>query len=301
LDLSIFFDAQGLQEVSTPTYPAPLISHFSKMSIKNLNEKVSLEDFVIIKTLGEGSHGFVRLCYAKNDQTKVPVVVKYVLRSRIQQWCRCEGYTHRIPFEVAILHDIGFHPNIIQFLSFSQDEFFVTIVTEYKEGVVDLFEYIERTRITEGQIKHIFYQALVALAHIHSLGIVHRDIKDENFLIDTNGVVTLIDFGSAQYIQNGPFLSYAGTSLYKPPELFHGVSYEGTAQDIWQMGILLHILMFRRNPFENEQDICTAEISLRNGYSSESHELLHRLLDRDISNRLTAKEALLHPWLCTNK
>jgi serine/threonine protein kinase len=275
--------------------PGDLIPHIQSLHVTQLQEKVSADEFITIKALGEGAHGFVRLCHHKNDSNKNPVVVKYVLRNRIDQWCRCAGYDRRIPYEVAILHDIGYHPNIIRFLSFFQDDFFVCIVTEYQEAV-DLFEYIEREELKELQIRGIFHQALLAVQHIHSLGIVHRDIKDENFLIDKLGRVTLIDFGSAQYVRNGPFLHYAGTSLYQPPEVLQGNAYGGTEQDMWQMGILLHILMFKRNPFENNEEIRNCVLSLQNGYSASLKDLLHGLLTLDVSKRLTAQEALEHPW-----
>jgi protein-serine/threonine kinase len=200
----------------------------------------------------------------------------------------------RIPLEVAVLHEIGMHPNIVGLNSFFQDEFFCYMVSDYKIAM-DLFDYLERSAsIPEDQMKDIFMQTTNAVHHIHSLGIVHLDIKDENVLIGENHHVWLIDFGSAQYTRNGPFTKYYGTSLYEPPEILRGEEYRGKEQDVWQLGVLLYILMYRKNPFVSEYEIMACDYEAQNYYSLELLELLRSILTLDPNSRLTTAQILNH-------
>ena len=97
--------------------------------------------------------------------------------------------------------------------------------------------------------------------------VVHRDVKDENVVLDGEGRVKLIDFGSAAYIKNGPFDVFVGTigesvymyvrplltisQDYAAPEVLQGKAYGGKEQDIWAMGILLYTIVYKENPFYN--------------------------------------------------
>lgn len=114
----------------------------------------------------------------KNDPNQTPLVIKYVVRNRILSWSpRNQG--KRVPLEVSILQDLlkdgcMFVPRMHQYF---QDEFFFYLILESHDSI-DLFEYIERnTSIPEETIRDIIKQVLNAVNHVHSLGIVHRDIK----------------------------------------------------------------------------------------------------------------------------
>lgn len=105
----------------------------------------------------------------------------------------------------------------------------------------------------------------------------------------------MIDFGSAAYISSGPFTTFFGTKLFASPEVLEGLSYEGPAQDVWQLGILLYTLAYRENPFYNVQSIlnCSIEVDERDAWSG----LLRGLLNRDPETRITIEDALGNPWL----
>lgn len=178
---------------------------------------------------------------------------------------------------------------------------------EYSPSI-DLFELIEQNVdfMDEAKMRMIFSQILDAVRHLHSIGIVHRDIKvvyvltkDENVLIDTcTNHVTLIDFGSSAFCNTGPFHTFYGTNLYAPPEVLEGERYEGKAQDMWHLGILLYVLCHRDTPYFSVQEILEAKINFtRDGISEELKDLISKLLDRNEVTRLTIAQAIAHPWL----
>lgn len=131
------------------------------------------------------------------------------------------------------------------------------------EGM-DLFDYIElNENMTRAEIQHIFRQIVDAVAHLHRHNIVHRDIKDENVIVDSTGHVQLIDFGSAAYLKpEQKFDTFAGTLDYCAPEVLRGNTYTGPPQDIWSLGILLYTLIYKENPFYNIDEIMSRDLRI---------------------------------------
>ncbi|KAI8332666.1 kinase-like domain-containing protein [Chlamydoabsidia padenii] len=157
--------------------------------------------------------------------------------------------------------------------------------------------------MTEPQVRRIFHQVAAAVQHLHRLLIVHRDIKDENILLDEQGTVQLIDFGSAAYYREGRlFDTFSGTLDYVAPEILNGESYAGPPQDIWSLGILLYTLIYRETPFYSVDDILECHLRLPYiPYQEQTAvgpaDLLYKLLDRDISKRPTIDQVMQDPWL----
>ncbi|ORZ41388.1 kinase-like domain-containing protein, partial [Catenaria anguillulae PL171] len=152
--------------------------------------------------------------------------------------------------------------------------------------------------------------------------VVHRDIKDENIVVDKNYHVKLIDFGSAAFLPtNGRlFDRFAGTVQYCPPEILRGEKYRGPEQEIWSLGVLLFTLMFGEPPFRDPQSTVNGAlyvpprskrvqggnfteaisphlVKLLCGYSEASVDLLVRMLVKRPTERPTIKQVLEHPWL----
>ncbi|KAJ3303955.1 hypothetical protein HDV03_003193 [Kappamyces sp. JEL0829] len=289
--------------------PEPGFRPFPKSLESSIGADLTSNDFEIIKDLGEGSYSFIKLAFHKSDPVKVcpgtdavqtPIVIKYVVRSKILSWCRKpELCDVRIPTELAILKDLAQlqHAHIPSLRSFFFDDFYYGLIMEYNPSI-DLFEFIERnSEIDDSVTRHIIKQTLEAVNHIHANGIVHRDIKDENILIDASHHVTLIDFGSSAYISAGPFTTFFGTEIFCPPEVLEGNPYNGMEQDMWAIGSLLYIVVFRQNPFYSVDDILTTPLALPFPVNQHLHALLHLLLDRDPTMRISSTNALLHPWI----
>lgn len=193
-------------------------------------KKKKISDFVVLEDMGQGAYGQVKLARYANGNGK-KVVLKYVTKRRIlvDTWTR-DRRLGTVPLEIHVLdylrRDELRHPNIVEMTDFFEDDvnYYIEMVPHGLPGM-DLFDYIEmRSTMDEAECRNIFLQVVDALHHLHTKAlVVHRDIKDENIILDGEGKVKLIDFGSAAYIKNGPFDVFVGTigTFLLPPFLPH--------------------------------------------------------------------------------
>ncbi|KAI8985881.1 hypothetical protein BDB01DRAFT_786654 [Pilobolus umbonatus] len=280
-------------------------SHFYLKGDQDPSEEgnINIDNYTMIGTLGEGAYGTAKLAYMKDDPTKKKYVIKCISKSKIvvDSWIR-DRKLGMVPLEIHILKKLKDNPhkNCCSLVTYMEDEDSYYIVMKlYGENSVDLFDYIElNEQINENDIKNIFRQIAEAVDHLHSLNIVHRDIKDENILLDEDGCAHLIDFGSAAYYKPGRmFDTFGGTLDYCAPEILKGMSYEGPPQDIWSLGTLLYTLICRENPFYNVDEIMERDLRIPFVLSKDSLDLIKHMLDRDVKERYTIKQVLSHPWL----
>jgi serine/threonine protein kinase len=132
---------------------------------------------------------------------------------------------------------------------------------------------------------------------------VHRDIKLDNILLDSNGRVKICDFGVGKIVKKGEkMVEQCGTPAYIAPEILENNGYFGFAVDIWSAGVALYAMLYGTVPFkannmqELQQTIMKAEYQLKEDISKEARELLQGVLEKDPKKRLTVGEILLHPW-----
>lgn len=263
-------------------------------------------DFKILKNLGQGAYGKVVFAQYKKDPLYQDCV-KAIFKERIlvDTWVR-DRTLGTVPSEIQILYSLNKYPhaNIMRIVDFFEDQNFYYLETlqhgSKGSGAVDLYDIIEvKKDMTEYEAKYIYFQIVAALTHMHSHGIVHRDIKDENIIVDKDYFVKLIDFGSAAWVKDGPFGVFVGTIDYAAPEVLNGQPYEGKAQDVWAMGVLLYTLVFKENPFCSVDEILDSEVKFP-GYpkvSSECMDLIRRILIADVNKRPTMQEIKDDPWL----
>jgi protein-serine/threonine kinase len=185
--------------------------------------KKTIDDYAILEEMGQGAYGQVKLArYKKNGNRKM--VLKYVTKRRIlvDTWTR-DRKLGTVPLEIHVLdylrRDGLRHPNIVEMTDFFEDDvnYYIEMLPHGLPGM-DLFDYIElRVNMQEDECRSIFVQVARAIHHLHTKAlVVHRDIKDENVVLDGEGNIKLIDFGSAAYTKNGPFDVFVGT-IGKPP------------------------------------------------------------------------------------
>lgn len=181
-------------------------------------KKKKIDDFTILEEMGQGAYGQVKLArYKKPGASKM--CIKYVTKRRIlvDTWHR-DRRLGTVPLEIHVLdylrRDGLQHPNIVEMADFFEDDinYYIEMIPHGLPGM-DLFDYIElRVTMEESECRKIFRQVAEALRHLHvEAKVVHRDIKDENVILDGEGRVKLVDFGSAAYIKNGPFDVFVGT------------------------------------------------------------------------------------------
>ena len=262
-------------------------------------EKVSINDYQILDTIGKGSCGFVKLAKRKADGKNV--IIKYVVKQLVLDGCWTRENGVKIPTEIHILKYITEnypHPYVLRLLNTWEDNYYYYLEFE-SQNVIDLFDCIDNRRFTtEAQVKKIFYRIVQGVQHLHHINIVHRDIKDENILIRTeDDTVEIIDFGSSAYVKEGKkFDKFCGTGGYAAPEVLSGQKYDGPPQDIWSLGILLYTMIYGSNPFRTLDQIITSEVKFPVIVSSGSHDLMCRMLNRDFKKRPNIDEVIQHSW-----
>ncbi|KAL8833917.1 MAG: hypothetical protein Q9170_004021 [Blastenia crenularia] len=285
------------KQPATMGKPAPAPVKFEDAPMKK-----KIADFAILEDMGQGAYGQVKL--ARYDKTSKKVVLKYVTKKRIlvDTWTR-DRRLGTVPLEIHVLDylrkDGLKHPNIVEMIGFFEDDvnYYIEMVPHGLPGM-DLFDYIEmRSTMDEAECRNIFLQVVAALHHLHTKAlVVHRDIKDENIILDGESKVKLIDFGSAAYIKNGPFDVFVGTIDYAAPEVLQGKSYRGKEQDVWALGILLYTLIYKENPFYSIDEIMDHELRIPWVMSDPSIELIKAMLNRDVDQRLTITQVMEHRW-----
>ncbi|OMJ92660.1 hypothetical protein SteCoe_4534 [Stentor coeruleus] len=260
------------------------------------------DNYEVKEALGEGSFGSVRK--VTHRLTQEDRAVKILHKKKLNSSSNMQSILN----EVNILRNLD-HPNILRVYECYQDKFCYCIVTELCTGG-ELFEKITKTqRLSESLCADYIRQILSCLLYMHEKDIVHRDIKPENFLLDNNGTTAnlkLIDFGSATFITKGKNLTHQiGTSYYIAPEVLEKNYNEKC--DIWSAGVILYVMLSGTPPFTGKNDIeifkkikkGTYELksSIWNNVSKPAKDLLQKLLNVNKNQRLSAREALRHPWL----
>ncbi|EJU04019.1 Pkinase-domain-containing protein [Dacryopinax primogenitus] len=240
------------------------------------------------------------------------VAIKFIVKDKMPRhsWILDRDYG-MLPIEITVLRLVK-HENIVEFIEFFQDDVYFYLVSAYMRQVgrasYDLFECIERhTRLSEDVARRIFRQVVDAVSYLHSLGIYHRDIKDENILIDQDFRVKLIDFGSAAITDTRKAPPYHdrffGTMNFASSEILQNKAYQAPPAEIWTLGILLHILVTGECPFSSTQAGIEGRISPpRKGVfmSRDCEALVRGCLEVDVNKRLTIHEIQSHPWLMRN-
>lgn len=201
--------------------------------------------YSILNVLGKGNFGQVRK--ATHKETGVQGAIKIIKKSLLN---RNRDYAHLMQNELSVLGEVS-HPNIVATYDLLEDEKFFFIFSEVAR-YGDLSKYLERRSDTEqapmseDEVKTIARQILYALSHLHARGIVHRDVKLENILIDSvenNKLnVKLTDFGFAERMsEDGRLKGVVGSKHYIAPEILDGNHYD-TKVDVWSFMVCIYAL-----------------------------------------------------------
>ncbi|XP_029200202.2 serine/threonine-protein kinase pim-1-like [Acropora millepora] len=248
-----------------------------------------------------GAGGFGQVIAATRKKDNLPVAIKFVHKSSVDEFKELNG--KEIPAE-AYFQWQAHHRNVIDIYEVIYvDEYFVYVM-ERPENCKDLFRIIDdRSRVnsmlTEKEARKYFTQILRANICCEENGILHRDVKPENILIDMScDEAKLIDFGLSSEVQEQPFTWFRGTPSYMPPEYCKFKQYDGCQGTVWQMGILLVDMLspvFRA--FEETREIIFKPPYVPERLSPEAKNLIHSLLNMNPVNRPQLKEILNHPWI----
>ena len=281
-------------------------------ALKQSADAFVIEDFFNIhEKLGSGKFSTVYRATDKknkNNQYAVKIIQRRSLSPRENKALRTE---------IAVLRMLN-HPNIISIQHVFETIENICLVMDYVRGG-DLFDRIvEMKRFPESTAKLVLYKLLKVILYLHKRGIVHRDLKPENILclhkhkIDE---ILVIDFGLSSFFTPKELLkSPCGTLSYVAPEVLKGYGY-GKEVDLWSAGVILYVMLRGKLPFDsnnrnNKNDktnlirkVISGRFSMRNDCwklrSNQCKDLIIRLLCVDPQKRLTAQNALMHPWFNT--
>ncbi|KAI3624980.1 hypothetical protein CBS9595_000341 [Malassezia furfur] len=150
------------------------------------------------------------------------------------------------------------HPGICKLLDFFEDEeYYYLVMPRFGDGQ-DLFEYVESSTygLDPADVRNFLGQVCDVIAYMHANNIVHRDIKDENVILDRYKMTQLIDFGSAARLRaNRTFDTFSGTMDYAAAEIIQGEKYTGPPQDVWAFGVMAYVLVCGECPFRHAQEV----------------------------------------------
>nr|XP_006812502.1 PREDICTED: PAS domain-containing serine/threonine-protein kinase-like [Saccoglossus kowalevskii] len=255
------------------------------------------ERYETLQSIGKGAFGFVKLAVRKSDQ--LTVVVKFIRKSKILNDCWLEDpQLGSVPLEIALLAKLK-HTNIVKMLeAYENEEFFQVIMEKHGTGI-DLFEFIDRQpNLDEPLSSYMFRQVVAAISFLHNNDVLHRDIKDENIIIDEQFHIKLIDFGSATYIKKKRmFSTFCGTLEYCSPEVLLGNKYHGPELEMWSLGVTLYTLIFSENPFYDVEETIQGIIKPPFLVSTELMQLIAWLLHPEPEWRCTLIELETNDWI----
>eukprot|EP01091_Cochliopodium_minus_P015626 TRINITY_DN561_c0_g1_i1.p1 TRINITY_DN561_c0_g1~~TRINITY_DN561_c0_g1_i1.p1 ORF type:complete len:707 (-),score=188.75 TRINITY_DN561_c0_g1_i1:30-2150(-) len=263
---------------------------------ENLNEGQFIGPYVIEKTLGSGFFGEVKR--AQHKPTAVSVAIKTLRKQQYE-----ESKMKYPPREIKLLEKLT-HPNICKLFEVIEQTDRTYLITELITGG-ELFDYIAHVdHVTEQKAREMFRQMVSAVAYMHSIGIVHRDLKMENMMLDDKGNVKIIDLGLGNFYDTKKegeinFLgTFCGSADYAAPELWEGCRYKGPEVDIWSLGVILYILTTGFLPFNDSTRIMA--ISYRWPKSVHLTDPLKNLISRIFvpsDKRISMHDVIHHPWL----
>ena len=264
-----------------------------------MSAQYSLENYIFLKTIGEGTFGKVKLALHKLTEEKV--AIKILEKNKINNNKDLE----RIEKEIKYMKMLN-HPNIVKIYEIIEDESNYYISMEYVSGG-ELFNYIVKNkRLTENEASFFYSQIIHIIQEIHKHKICHRDLKPENLLLTQHKTIKIIDFGLSNEYKD--YLSTpCGSPCYASPEVIKGLKYSGLGIDLWASGIILFSMLCGYLPFDDKNNDnlfkkilkCNIEFPKKKNViiSENAKDLIRKILQPEPSKRITLEDILQHPFL----
>ncbi|XP_065644218.1 testis-specific serine/threonine-protein kinase 3 [Hydra vulgaris] len=259
--------------------------------------------YTLGEQLGKGSYAVVRSANSKKHKRKV--AIKIISKKKAPD----DYLTKFLPREIQVLKRLK-HESCVSLLEAIETNSRIYLIMNLAENG-DLLEYIrDKGPLTDDNARVFFQQLISATEYFHSHGVVHRDLKCENLLLDVNFTLIVSDFGFAKVQQINQETgkkklsqTFCGSYAYAPPEILRGIPYDGTIADIWSLGVVLYTMVNASLPFDDsnlktllEQVMRPVHFSSRKKISPEVKDLISKMLVPNVDKRASIKEIQIHCW-----
>lgn len=286
----------------------------------------TVNQYSILKKIGEGSYGKVKLCTCKSRYYAVKVINKSLLRKRREIHKNPNGQVivksalDDIAHEVAIMKKLK-HQNIVKLHEViddqEHDKLYMVMVYCQKGSLLEWDEETEsfyspwndNEEIEEAIVRKILRDTVCGLEYLHYHNIIHRDLKPQNILLTSNWQVKIGDFGQATIFEDNDRQNKTlGTFQFFPPEccITGNKEFSGKAADIWALGLTIYAIIYKKLPYtansimEVFENIQTFSLAFEPNISPELEFLIARMLDKNPETRIKLFEIIQSPWLNMN-
>eukprot|EP01134_Creolimax_fragrantissima_P007198 CFRG7198T1 len=199
------------------------------------------------------------------------------------------------------------HPYVVKLFEIFEDNENVYLVLEFIPGVNIKAHLSENGPMAEMHAAVFLAKTVSGIRHCHQAGVAHRDISLNNIMITPDGQPKIVDFGLSAMSPTGPlngrfFAESCGSAFFTPPEVYgakYGYKYNGEAVDVWALGVILHVLLCNKLPFNSRFTQCRAGVGYKppNSISNECRELLLAMISPTTVNRISLAQVLSHPFI----
>ncbi|XP_061514930.1 MAP/microtubule affinity-regulating kinase 3 isoform X12 [Anopheles gambiae] len=252
--------------------------------------------YKLLKTIGKGNFAKVKL--AKHVPTNKEVAIKIIDKTQLNP-----SSLQKLYREVRIMKMLD-HPNIVKLFQVIETEKTLYLVMEYASGG-EVFDYlVAHGKMKEKEARAKFRQIVSAVQYCHQKRIIHRDLKAENLLLDSEMNIKIADFGFSNEFTPGSKLdTFCGSPPYAAPELFQGRKYDGPEVDVWSLGVILYTLVSGSLPFDGATLKELRERVLRGKYripfymSTDCEVLLKKFLVLNPSKRANLETIMKDKWM----
>ncbi|XP_056318764.1 serine/threonine-protein kinase pim-1-like [Danio aesculapii] len=250
--------------------------------------------------LGEGGFGAVYTGVRANDG--LPVAIKFARKAEGMEYLYVPGLPELVPLEIGLtlLANKGpSSPNIIELLDWQELPDHYVMVLQRPSPCQSLFKLLESCGniFEEMFARHVMRQVIEAAETCCRRGVLHRDIKLENLLINTDTMdVTLIDFGCGNLFHETEYHSFSGTEMYCPPEFFETGKYYARSATVFSLGVLLYTMVCGYMPDHTDLEKIQHWLWYLPSLSSECSHLINACLHPDPRERIPLEQILLHDW-----
>ncbi|XP_073415251.1 testis-specific serine/threonine-protein kinase 2 [Dendrobates tinctorius] len=262
---------------------------------------LKMKGYTVGISLGKGSYAKVRAAFS--EKMKCCVAVKVIDRSKASP----DFLQKFLPREMEIVTVLN-HDSIIKTYEIFETSVGKVYIVMELGAQGDLLEFIKkRGPMPEDVARKLFHQLASAVKYCHDLDIVHRDLKCENILLDKEFNIKLSDFGFARRIDDNQKLSktFCGSAAYTAPEVLQGIPYEPKVCDIWSLGVILFIMVSGSKPYDDSNIKMMLRVQKEQHivfpsskhFSSACKDLIYRMLQPNVRQRITIDEILNHKWL----